>query len=134
MLPRLSGVSAGSFSATFDSSVAQATALSHADATTAPPSNIVGITPTSYIEAREIGDSLRTGSPVLLDLNRLSGADAKRLVDFEFGESSQDVEEHLPHGVSWVIDLPTEREREDTLHQICHSCVAAIELCVYPAE
>lgn len=85
MLPRLSGVSAGSFSATFDSSVAQATALTNADGLTTPPADVVGLTPTSYAEARELGDSLRAGSPVLLDLNQLAEADAKRLVDFATG-------------------------------------------------
>ena len=40
------------------------------------------VAPSSYTSAREIGEHLRRARPVLLDLNDMSTADAKRIMDF----------------------------------------------------
>ncbi|SDQ14614.1 cell division protein SepF [Actinopolyspora saharensis] len=90
MLSKLSGLTAGGFSATFDSSVAEATALNSSDESTISPfspsvDELTVLVPTSYVEAREIGDYVRADKPVLLDLQHLADEDAKRLVDFAAG-------------------------------------------------
>lgn len=87
LLPTLSGLTAGSFSATFDASVAQATALHDENETTSRPSvdELEVLAPTSYTEARQLGDHARADKPVLLDLQHLPDEQAKRLVDFAAG-------------------------------------------------
>nr|WP_246300200.1 cell division protein SepF [Actinopolyspora biskrensis] len=45
------------------------------------------MTPTTYVEAREIGDHVRAHTPVLLDLTQMTEANAKRLVDFTAGSA-----------------------------------------------
>lgn len=85
---KLSGVevSTSGLSATFEHSAAEAIALTADDGktSTAAPSvdQLVSITPTSYLAAREIGTHLAAGNPVLLDLQELQEDDAKRLMDF----------------------------------------------------
>lgn len=41
--------------------------------------------PTTYNEARVIGESFRDGTPVIMNLTEMSEADAKRMVDFSAG-------------------------------------------------
>jgi cell division inhibitor SepF len=48
-------------------------------------SRIVTLHPTSYAEAREIGEAYRDGAPVIMNLTEMENADAKRLVDFAAG-------------------------------------------------
>ncbi|HQZ84401.1 MAG TPA: cell division protein SepF [Actinomycetota bacterium] len=43
------------------------------------------ILPTTYNDARRIGEEFRSGSPVIMDLTSMSDADAKRIVDFSAG-------------------------------------------------
>lgn len=50
-----------------------------------PLSRIVTLHPTSYGEAREIGEAYREGAPVIMNLTEMDNADAKRLVDFAAG-------------------------------------------------
>lgn len=46
---------------------------------------ITTIHPRTYNEARNIGESFRDGTPVIMNLTDLDDADAKRLVDFAAG-------------------------------------------------
>ncbi|QKT07573.1 cell division protein SepF [Gordonia sp. X0973] len=46
---------------------------------------ITTLRPSSYSEARTIGERFRSGNPVIMDLVDMSNADAKRLVDFAAG-------------------------------------------------
>ncbi len=46
---------------------------------------IVPIEPTTYNDARAIGEQFREGFPVIMNLTEMDGADAKRLVDFAAG-------------------------------------------------
>lgn len=46
---------------------------------------ITTLRPSSYSEARTIGERFRDGNPVIMDLVDMSNADAKRLVDFAAG-------------------------------------------------
>ncbi|MFT3900320.1 MAG: cell division protein SepF [Gordonia sp. (in: high G+C Gram-positive bacteria)] len=46
---------------------------------------ITTLRPSSYSEARTIGERFRGGNPVIMDLVDMSNADAKRLVDFAAG-------------------------------------------------
>lgn len=46
---------------------------------------IVTLHPTSYLEARTIGEHYREGTPVIMNLTELEDADARRLVDFAAG-------------------------------------------------
>lgn len=48
-------------------------------------SKIVTVQPTTYNDARTIGENYREGFPVIMNLNEMSDADAKRLVDFAAG-------------------------------------------------
>jgi cell division inhibitor SepF len=48
-------------------------------------SRIVTLTPTSYNQARRIGEEFRNGVPVIVNLTDMDDADAKRLVDFSAG-------------------------------------------------
>lgn len=50
-----------------------------------PLGKITTLRPSSYAEARTIGERFRDGSPVIMDLVDMSNADAKRLVDFAAG-------------------------------------------------
>ena len=50
-----------------------------------PMSRITTLRPTSYEEARTIGERVREGIPVIMDLTAMDNADAKRLVDFAAG-------------------------------------------------
>lgn len=43
------------------------------------------VLPTTYNDARKIGESFRAGSPVIMDLTSMTDADAKRIVDFAAG-------------------------------------------------
>ncbi|HZK06359.1 MAG TPA: cell division protein SepF [Actinomycetaceae bacterium] len=46
---------------------------------------IVTVHPSTYNEAREIGEAFRDGIPVILNLTGMSEPDAKRMVDFSAG-------------------------------------------------
>ncbi|WP_397333819.1 cell division protein SepF [Ornithinimicrobium sp. INDO-MA30-4] len=43
------------------------------------------IHPRTYNEAKNIGESFRTGTPVIMNLTEMDDSDAKRLVDFAAG-------------------------------------------------
>ena len=48
-------------------------------------SRIITLTPTTYNEARAVGENYRDGTPVIMNLSEMDDADAKRLVDFAAG-------------------------------------------------
>jgi cell division inhibitor SepF len=48
-------------------------------------SRITTLHPTSYLDARAIGEAYREGVPVIINLTEMDNADAKRLVDFAAG-------------------------------------------------
>ena len=48
-------------------------------------SRITTLHPTTYNEARVIGENFREGIPVIMNLSEMNDADAKRLVDFAAG-------------------------------------------------
>jgi len=50
-----------------------------------PLSRITTLHPTSYADARAIGEAYREGIPVIMNLTEMENADAKRLVDFAAG-------------------------------------------------
>ncbi|SFQ32184.1 cell division inhibitor SepF [Amycolatopsis arida] len=50
-----------------------------------PLARITTLHPTSYAEARAIGEAYRDGIPVIMNLTEMENADAKRLVDFAAG-------------------------------------------------
>ncbi|GLZ42160.1 cell division protein SepF [Actinokineospora sp. NBRC 105648] len=50
-----------------------------------PLGRVITLHPTSYSEARTIGEHYRDGRPVIMNLTELADADAKRLVDFAAG-------------------------------------------------
>ena len=50
-----------------------------------PMGRIVTLHPTSFAEARTIGEHYRDGTPVIMNLTELDDADARRLVDFAAG-------------------------------------------------
>ncbi|RJQ77977.1 cell division protein SepF [Amycolatopsis panacis] len=50
-----------------------------------PLSRITTLHPTSYVEARAIGEHYREGIPVIINLTEMENADAKRIVDFAAG-------------------------------------------------
>ena len=52
---------------------------------TPAPAEIVTLRPTSYNEARIIGERYRDGIPVIINLTELDDVAAKRLVDFAAG-------------------------------------------------
>jgi cell division inhibitor SepF len=56
-----------------------------ASGTSYPLGRIVTLHPTSYNEARAIGEHYRDGTPVIMNLTEMDDADAKRLVDFAAG-------------------------------------------------
>lgn len=53
--------------------------------TSYPIGRIVTLHPSSYHEARAIGEHYRDGNPVIMNLTELDDADARRLVDFAAG-------------------------------------------------
>lgn len=63
-------------------------------------SRIVTIHPTTYNEAREIGEAFRDGTPVIMNLTGMSESEAKRMVDFSAG---------LVFGLHGVIERVTNR-------------------------
>lgn len=63
-------------------------------------SRIVTVHPTTYNEAREIGEAFRQGIPVIMNLTGLGEAEAKRMVDFSAG---------LVFGLHGVIERVTNR-------------------------
>lgn len=50
-----------------------------------PLSRITTLHPSSYLEARAIGEAYREGTPVIINLTEMENADARRLVDFAAG-------------------------------------------------
>ena len=46
---------------------------------------IITVHPRTYNDAKVIGESFRSGTPVIMNLTEMSDADAKRLVDFSAG-------------------------------------------------
>ena len=48
-------------------------------------SRIVTLNPTSYNQARRIGEEFRNGVPVIMNVTEMDDTDAKRLVDFAAG-------------------------------------------------
>ena len=48
-------------------------------------SRIVTVQPTTYNDARAVGEHYRDGTPVIMNLSEMEDADAKRLVDFAAG-------------------------------------------------
>jgi cell division inhibitor SepF len=52
---------------------------------TAELSRITTLHPTTYNEARTIGENFREGIPVIMNLSEMGDGDAKRLVDFAAG-------------------------------------------------
>jgi len=48
-------------------------------------SRIITLTPTTYNEARAVGENYRDGTPVIMNLTEMVDTDAKRLVDFAAG-------------------------------------------------
>ena len=61
---------------------------------------IVTVHPTTYNEAREIGEAFRQGIPVIMNLTGLAEPEAKRMVDFSAG---------LVFGLHGVIERVTNR-------------------------
>lgn len=61
---------------------------------------IATIHPTTYNEARVIGEAFREGTPVIMNLTGMSESDAKRMVDFAAG---------LVFGLHGVIERVTNR-------------------------
>ncbi len=51
------------------------------------PYRITTLHPRTYNEARQIGESFRSGTPVIMNLTEMDDGDAKRLVDFAAGLS-----------------------------------------------
>lgn len=58
---------------------------SDADADIGASYQIAALRPTSFSDARAIGEYFRNGIPVIMNLSGLEGPDAKRLVDFASG-------------------------------------------------
>jgi cell division inhibitor SepF len=50
-----------------------------------PSYKITTLQPSSYNEARQIGEAFRDGIPVIMNLTEMADGDAKRLVDFAAG-------------------------------------------------
>lgn len=63
-------------------------------------SRIVTVHPTTYNEARAIGEAFRDGIPVIMNLGGMSEGEAKRMVDFSAG---------LVFGRQGVIERVTSR-------------------------
>jgi cell division inhibitor SepF len=65
--------------------VAEAQPMTQPNSTAYPHGRVVTLHPTSYSEARVIGEHYRDGSPVIMNLTEMDDQDAKRLVDFAAG-------------------------------------------------
>lgn len=50
-----------------------------------PPARIVSLQPTGFESARTVGEHIRSGTPVVMDLTAMDDAEAKRMVDFASG-------------------------------------------------
>jgi cell division inhibitor SepF len=50
-----------------------------------PGYHIPSVLPTTYNDARRIGEEFRSDAPVIMDLTSMSDAEAKRIVDFAAG-------------------------------------------------
>ena len=61
---------------------------------------IVTVHPSTYNEARVIGEAFRDGAPVIINLTGMSEAEARRMVDFSAG---------LVHGLRGAIEPITPR-------------------------
>lgn len=61
---------------------------------------IVTVRPTTFNEAKLVGEAFREGSPVIMNLEGLPEADARRIVDFSFG---------LVFGLAGVMERVTSR-------------------------
>lgn len=61
---------------------------------------IVPVHPTSYNDARVIGESFRNGVPVIINLTDLSDTEARRIIDYAAG---------LVHGLRGTIEQVTGR-------------------------
>ncbi|MEV7176567.1 cell division protein SepF [Kitasatospora sp. NPDC093679] len=51
----------------------------------APAAKIVSLKPTGFEAARTVGEHLRTGTPVVMDLSEMEDPEAKRMIDFASG-------------------------------------------------
>ena len=60
-------------------------ATSHSVSTAWNLRRITTVHPRTYNDAKVIGESFRSGTPVIMNLTDMSDADAKRLVDFSAG-------------------------------------------------
>ncbi|WP_435769385.1 cell division protein SepF [Nocardioides sp. SYSU DS0651] len=60
-------------------------AVAPAQPVVAELSRITTLHPTTYNEARAVGEQYREGIPVIMNLSEMDDADAKRLVDFAAG-------------------------------------------------
>lgn len=65
-----------------------------------PIPRVVSVHPTTYNEARQIGEAFRDGIPVIMNLTGMGEAEAKRMVDFSAG---------LVFGLHGVIERVTNR-------------------------
>lgn len=70
---------------TADLSTMTAPAAPSASTSGYPLGRVITLHPTSYNEARTIGEHYRDGTPVIMNLTELDDAAAKRLVDFAAG-------------------------------------------------
>lgn len=61
---------------------------------------IVTVRPTTYNEARVVGEAFRDGTPVIMNLESMPEAEAKRMVDFAAG---------LVFGIAGVMERVTNR-------------------------
>ena len=75
--------------------VTEATAVQIASVPPIDPYRIVSIQPTTFNDARRIGEEFRSGSPVILNLSELEHGDAVRIVDFAAG---------LVHGLQGTLE------------------------------
>jgi len=75
-------------------------AVTEDDHRTISRTQITTLHPTTYNEARQIGERFRDGSPVIMNLTEMDEADAKRLVDFAAG---------LAFGLRGTIERVTNR-------------------------
>jgi cell division inhibitor SepF len=78
------GVAAGSTGATVASLAERRRPVAAAPVVT-ELSRITTLHPSTYNEARTIGENFREGIPVIMNLSEMGDADAKRLVDFAAG-------------------------------------------------
>lgn len=49
------------------------------------PAKIVSVKPTGFESARTVGEHVRAGTPVVMDVTEMTDAEAKRMVDFASG-------------------------------------------------